>query len=278
MKITVLCLCTVLFAFFMASFSRGIKNAGNICGTIYVAVVSAMLIFSDTIQNLCSESLVLKIIIFIIYAAAAVFAVNIFLCVFLIIFYQTAKRAKNCQIIVILGCRVKRGKPSKMLMQRIIKAFSEYQKNPGSVIIATGAKGNDETIAESLCQKQELIKLGVRAEDIFCEEKSTSTFENLKYAKEIIETNPKLKDIKNKNKIKIVTNGYHMFRSCELAKLLGFEACSAPSATSFYVIPAFYFREVLCIDKFMLEKYFNQKFDKFKRRIPNEKHQTKQNN
>lgn len=71
------------------------------------------------------------------------------------------------------------------------------------------------------------IKNGVATQDIFIEEKSKITQENLAFAKEIILQN-------NFSKILLVSDPLHMKRSMMMAKDLNLEAYSSPTTTSKY--------------------------------------------
>src|SRR5690554_4920800 len=71
------------------------------------------------------------------------------------------------------------------------------------------------------------IKNGVATQDIFIEEKSKITQENLAFAKEITLQN-------NFSKTLLVSDPLHMKRSMMMAKDLSIEAYSSPTTTSKY--------------------------------------------
>ena len=68
--------------------------------------------------------------------------------------------------------------------------------------------------------------MGIDKSRLLIEDKSTSTRENFKYSKEIIEKN----GIKSK-KITIITNDFHECRASEFAKQNGFKPLRYPSKT-----------------------------------------------
>lgn len=168
------------------------------------------------------------------------------------------RRLDDFKVIIVLGCRVKGKKPTKMLMQRIKAAYREYMINPEKTfIIASGGKGSDEDISEAECIKNELIKLGADSERIFKEEKSTNTSENIVYSFRILEemyySYGRKYDALNYNFV-IVTNEFHMYRSIKIAEKLGLKAYPAPAYTSFYLLPTFWIRELLALFKYYIMK------------------------
>ena len=91
---------------------------------------------------------------------------------------------------------------------RVIAAGLLYKKD-GVLIIALGGRGQLKDVPDSPAVseviKDELIELGVRPEDIFCEKNSGSTFEQLR----------ELGDIAGKENLEaltIITNEYHLPR------------------------------------------------------------------
>ena len=179
---------------------------------------------------------------------------------FIIKEYITDRKAvnenKKVDYVIILGARVKGEKPAKSLMERI-KAATEYLKeNPEVKVIATGGKGKKEGIAEGVAIKRELLKNGISEDRIILEDKSKNTVENFRFSLEKIRNseNGKNKNSENngnrKIKVLIVTNDYHIFRSKNIARKVGFdnenyEIYGLPAKTPIISIPKSYFREFL---------------------------------
>jgi vancomycin permeability regulator SanA len=120
----------------------------------------------------------------------------------------------NQDFLIILGCHVMPdGSPTKELKKRLDRAIEFYNSqkktngNPPTIIVS-GGKGNNEPISEAESMKKYLLKHKIPASKIIKEEKSTTTFENLKFSKKII---PK------DSKVSIVTTNYHVFRAGILA-------------------------------------------------------------
>lgn len=175
---------------------------------------------------------------------------------------------KKVDYVIILGARVKGEKPAKSLMERI-KAATEYLKeNPEVKVIATGGKGKNEGIAEGVAIKRELLKNGISEDRIILEDKSKNTVENFRFSLEKIRNseNGKNKNSENngnrKIKVLIVTNDYHIFRSKNIARKVGFdnkdyEIYGLPAKTPLISILQSYFREFLSNLNYFLFQFKN---------------------
>ena len=175
---------------------------------------------------------------------------------------------KKVDYVIILGARVKGEKPAKSLMERIKAATKYLKKNPEVKVIATGGKGTNEGIAEGVAIKRELLKNGINEDRIILEDKSKNTVENFRFSLEKIRNseNGKNKNSENngnrKIKVLIVTNDYHIFRSKNIARKVGFdnkdyEIYGLPAKTPLISIPQSYFREFLSNVNYFLFQFKN---------------------
>ena len=175
---------------------------------------------------------------------------------------------KKVDYVIILGARVKGEKPAKSLMERIKAATKYLKKNPEVMVIATGGKGKNEGIAEGVAIKIELLKNGISEDRIILEDKSKNTVENFRFSLEKIRNieNGKNKNSENngnrKIKVLIVTNDYHIFRSKNIARKVGFdnkdyEIYGLPAKTPLISIPQSYFREFLSNVNYFLFQFKN---------------------
>jgi len=175
---------------------------------------------------------------------------------------------KKVDYVIILGARVKGEKPAKSLMERIKAATKYLKKNLEVKVIATGGKGKNEGIAEGVAIKRELLKNGISEDRIILEDKSKNTVENFRFSLEKIRNseNGKNKNSENngnrKIKVLIVTNDYHIFRSKNIARKVGFdnkdyEIYGLPAKTPLISIPQSYFREFLSNVNYFLFQFKN---------------------
>lgn len=153
-----------------------------------------------------------------------------------------AKRvpALDKDFIIILGCGIMNdGSPTPLLRGRIEKALEFYDRQLAAggkapVFITSGGQGPDEVISESECIKRYLIKKGISENRIIQEDKSSDTFENMKFSKEkLIGLGREISD----TRIAFATNKYHVFRSGLYAKRVKLKAEGIGSDTKWYFWP-----------------------------------------
>lgn len=151
----------------------------------------------------------------------------------------------NKDFIIVLGAGLIRGREvSKLLGSRLDKAYDFYlkqknKKRKDSKIIVSGGKGSDEEISEAEAMKGYLVSKGCPSEDIILEDKAKTTYENMIFAKRIMDK------IMKKYKSVFVTNEYHVFRAGILAKKAGLKNVGLGSNTAFYFVPSAFIREFI---------------------------------
>lgn len=163
----------------------------------------------------------------------------------LIIYSGNSEDNAKADYLLILGAGLFGETPSPELRERLNKGLEYMNKNPQSTIIVSGGKGSGENITEAEAMKRYLVKHGISESRIIKEEKSTSTFENIKFTKEIIENFDK----RDNPSLAIVSNDFHLFRAKFLAKRHGFTAYGYPARTPLWIIPNHYVREYFAVIK-----------------------------
>lgn len=153
--------------------------------------------------------------------------------------------------IIVLGSGLQDGdKLSYVLTRRLETTLEYHKKNPSTPIILSGGQGHDELLSEAQAMKNYLISKGVPENLLFLEDKSTSTKENIIFSKEIIKKNDFSTD-----KIGIITNDYHSFRSNHLSKKLGLNSESISAKTSNFLKINYMVREYFaCVKSFLIDK------------------------
>lgn len=146
--------------------------------------------------------------------------------------------------VVVLGAGLRKDVPSKLLVCRLQKALEYHEENPDAVIVVTGGQGRDETIPEGVAMARWLIERGVPEAQIIVEDKSTSTEENLLFARRLLEE----RGIAATEPIVVVTNAFHCYRGGEYARMVGFtDVDTLPASIGLNSIMPCYFREVFAI-------------------------------
>ena len=162
---------------------------------------------------------------------------------------MTAKPEKDLDYIVVLGAGLRGTEPSNPYRVRIQKAAEYLTGNEGTVVIASGGQGKDESISEAECARRKLKETyGIADDRIILEEKSTDTEENLSYSLEIIGDPSK--------RVGIVTNGFHELRALSIAKDIGYENVSSVPAVTLMPVGIHYtVREFFGMVEFYLKQY-----------------------
>lgn len=164
---------------------------------------------------------------------------------------HSSAHAGKVDYVIVLGCGIwPDGRPTASLIFRLDKAVSFYRGNPHVNIIVSGGQGFNEPFPEAVAMEEYLVKAGVPKEKIIREDKSTSTKENFKFSRRLI-------NIPEGEKIKIVfiTNDFHVFRSRILAARFGFDAYAISAPTPEIVKFNSYLREFFAFVKSMLVDY-----------------------
>lgn len=155
-------------------------------------------------------------------AVASLFGINIFVRQnvrnrFLDI--DEAQDLQDVDCIVILGASVVNGDtPSPMLQDRLDKGIELYFAGCAPKIIMSGDHGG-MYYDEVNVMKNYAIAHGVPSEDIFMDHAGFSTYESMYRAKEIF----------GAEKILVVTQEYHLYRSLYVAERMGLTAYGVPA-------------------------------------------------
>ncbi|MBR4880775.1 MAG: YdcF family protein [Clostridia bacterium] len=178
-----------------------------------------------------------------------------FVCIFLILALVWAaicsvlllsagmRKPKDSDTVIVLGCQIKGTRPSKMLRQRLDKAYDYLTENPDSVAIMSGGQGPDEVMPEAEAMYNYLVEKGVDPERLYIEPDSHNTEENMKNSAEIIK-----KEGLDTNVV-VITQSFHQYRSSVYAKEAGLDAYALNCKTNPGTLPTYWLRELFAIVK-----------------------------
>ncbi len=125
----------------------------------------------------------------------------------------------------VLGAAVWGGnRPSPVLRERINKGYELYAAGIIKNIILTGGGAPGE-MTEAEVSKNELLKKGVPERNIFIENKSNSTLEQIQYL------NNNLYKKNNWKEIVIISDNFHLLRTKQICKFFGINAYTVASET-----------------------------------------------
>lgn len=202
-------------------------------------VLAVLGFFSDKIKERYSKHPTwLRVIIALILGAALIAFIFVEA---RIIRFAGCRPAEGADCIIVLGAKTKATGPSREFAQRIRAAASYMKDNPKTVAVLTGGKGPDEPEAESLAARSMMISLGIDEKRILWEDRSTSTLENLLFAKELIPDG---------SSVVVVSSKFHLFRASILCKETGIDNVSFLGSNGlFLLIPHYYLREFFAVIK-----------------------------
>ena len=159
--------------------------------------------------------------------------------------YLWLPKKQHYDFIIIHGAGLLNGeKVTPLLKRRIDKAVQAFHqsKNPHIQLIASGGQGSDEKISEAQAMYNYLVEqTDVPKEAILLEEKSTTTYENLLFSKELGE------QLVENPRFLFVTNDYHVFRTSTYARQIGMQGDGLGCSTASYYIPSAFIREYVAM-------------------------------
>lgn len=137
-------------------------------------------------------------------------------------------RDADCDYIIVLGCFVRPDGPSQTLLDRINAAYDYLTAHPDSIAIVSGGQGADEVMPEAQCMYDVLISRGISPERVWMEDRATSTWENLKFSLDLIETRTGARP----TQVGLISSEFHLFRAGLQARDQGVETVGIPAHTT----------------------------------------------
>lgn len=146
--------------------------------------------------------------------------------------YLITASKKPTDFVIVLGAGLLNGREITPLLKSRIDKGLEFLTGNNSLVFS-GGKGSDEALSEAQAMANYAIAQGVSEKQIILEEKSTNTYENMLFSKQII----------GNRSARFVTNNFHVFRASLFGKKVGLKADGNGSKTAFYYLPNAILRE-----------------------------------
>ena len=196
--------------------------------------------------------------------------------------YRLLPRRRQYDYIIIHGAGLDGPRPTPLLAGRIDKALELWKKqHQHGKFVVSGGQGADEIVSEAQAMRDYLLEKGVPAAAILMEDKSTTTWENLRYSLAIInadratgvdatssaavassgDVTTTASDVSGTATSSsgfttaVVTSDFHVFRCAEYAHNLGIKADGIGSHTKGWYWPTAFIREFIAITKAHLWPY-----------------------
>ncbi len=182
------------------------------------------------------------VIIKLIHAGAALFTLSLIIIEAIIVSAFSQSAPDGLDYIIVLGAKVNGTEPGGALRNRIQAAAEYWLDNTDTLIVASGGQGEDEGISEAECIYEGLVSRGVDPGHIILEDKSTSTFENIKFSMEKLSGRGDAGD----SGIGVVTNNFHLYRALKIAnnaggaKFYGINVPTSPISFPHYMLREYF--------------------------------------
>lgn len=235
LAVEIIGLCVFLLPIFVDTI-----NAGNTIGILFFTALLFVTALFDRVSSFVGLAWRHALGKAVLIAAAVLIAVFITLAVLLSALMIKAQLNKPIgkTTVIVLGCKVKGDRPSRMLRYRLDEAYDYLKDNKNAVCIVSGGKGKDESISEAQCMFNYLTSKDISADRVIMEDKSTNTYQNITFSKEII------KQRNLPENITIVTDGFHQYRASFIAKRCKVKKSYSLSAkTELFFLPTYWVRE-----------------------------------
>lgn len=145
-----------------------------------------------------------------------------------IVSYGDRDELREADAAIVLGAGVTGTEPSPVFRERIRHGIWLYENGYVKALIMTGGYGDGAVCSESRAAREYAVLQGVPEEDIYIEEQSRITQENMYYARKLMEEHG-FKDAL------IVSDPLHMKRAMRMAADYGITAYSSPTPTTRFV-------------------------------------------
>lgn len=215
-------------------------NAGNTIGVLFFTALLFVTALFDRVSSFVGLAWRHALGKAVLIAAAIIIAAFLILAVLLSVLMIKAQlnNPVGDTTVVVLGCKVRGERPSRMLRYRLDKACEYLKDNENTACIVSGGKGKDEAISEAQCMFNYLTNKGIPSNRVIMEDKSTNTYQNIAFSKEII------KQRNLPENITIVTDGFHQYRASYIAKRCKVKKSYSLSAkTELFFLPTYWVRE-----------------------------------
>ena len=152
-----------------------------------------------------------------------------------------APRNRGEYTLMVLGCKLKNGRPGRMLRRRLDKAIRELNSDRRLLCVVSGGRAPDQPCAEAEAMAAYLTEKGIAQERIIVEKLSSTTYENFLFSRELLERSGL------PVRVGVVTDRFHQFRSGRIARTAGMDSFPVSCRTVWYLAVQFWMRDALCI-------------------------------
>jgi uncharacterized SAM-binding protein YcdF (DUF218 family) len=170
----------------------------------------------------------------------------LFLCFLVYAFvYSRVRSSRKVDFVVVLGSGLIGSRVPPLLASRLDRAQQVYEralrKGRSPRIVTSGGQGPGEDVPEADAMAAYLVEHGVPDDQIIREDRSTNTWENLSFSRDLMVA------LRPEYRCLIVTNNFHAFRAALTARKARVNGQVIGSPTAAYYWPTATIREFVAI-------------------------------
>jgi len=204
--------------------------------TLLLAVALLLFVIFTRFIDFSLFPLSLQFLAYALYGLIVYYFLHLFVFVISLLLANCTRPQLNQDYLIVLGAWVKDGKVPPLLARRIDKAIEFYQKQKeqGSPpkLLMSGGQGPDESCSEAEAMRCYALEKGIPDEHILVESASTSTLENMRFSRELMD-----EDFgEGPYRCIFVTNNYHVFRAGVFARKSGLKIDGIGAKTAPYYL------------------------------------------
>ncbi len=220
---------------------------GTVCAPLLGGLLLLYGIFFDFVNN-HTRSKPLKILRY-----AVIFGICSTICFsgFLFSYGGRDNVSYDEDALIVLGAGVHGDQISLALKYRLDAALEYSRQNPDALIIVTGGRGFQEDVTEAYAMEKYLLENGADPSSIIKEENASSTTENFKFSKEMLDE----RFGENNYRAAVVTSDFHVFRAVRIAAKCGLDVTHIHAKTPLNTIVSSYIREAAAVAKLVILGY-----------------------
>ncbi|MEU4801499.1 ElyC/SanA/YdcF family protein [Actinosynnema sp. NPDC023587] len=219
---------------------RALGNLLSLLTGLAIITLAGVFIFAVADDRTWVHAVVGSLVI----TAAYVAFLFVSLLLYSIIYGKTGRRT-GFDAVIVLGAGLMGDRVPPLLAGRLDRATRVYHREVTAghapVIVVSGGRGADEETSEAVAMRGYLLDRGVPDDVIVLEDRATTTEENLRYSKALLEERG------HTGRTVAVTNNYHVFRTAVLARRLRMRTEVIGSRTAWYFWPSAFLREFVAI-------------------------------
>ena len=159
--------------------------------------------------------------------------------------FCTGRWGKPVDAVIVLGAGLRDGRVTPLLRSRLDRGIEVFQRSRlagrMTILMPSGGKGSNEPVSEAAAMASYLQEQGVAPDTIVPEDRSRTTWENLRFSKAL------LIGLGIDGRVAVSTNNFHAFRAAMLMRKAQLHGYATGSPTASYFWPAATIREFLAV-------------------------------